>query len=396
MGFIIEIVKNSVFKTINLRGVFNMAKKIMKTPKTKKEEIFPVKNYHYIEIYVGNAKQAAYYYAKAFGFKLIAYKGLETGSRELVSYVLEQGDIRLVLTGTLSDSTSVAEFIKKHGEGVKDIALLVKDLEKTYAGAIERGGIAIQEPWVEEDENGKVKKAIIGTYGDTIHTLVENIDYKGPFLPGFKVYEDWIKAPSSGLIGVDHIVGNVEVMDEWTNYYANVFGFSVLKHFDDEDISTEYSALMSKVMTNGTGRIKFPINEPAEGKRKSQIQEYLDYYKGPGVQHLALLTNDIITTVTKLREYGVEFLSTPDTYYEDLANRVGDIDEDVKKLQELNILVDRDDEGYLLQIFTKPLVDRPTLFIEIIQRKGALGFGDGNFKALFESIEREQALRGNI
>lgn len=373
-----------------------MSENVITTLKKKKEEVFPVKSVHYVEIYTGNAKQAAYFYANAFGFKLVAYKGLETGSRDRVSYVMEQGAIRLILTGTLSDTTDVAKFIKKHGEGVKDIALLVKDLEKTYAGAIERGGIAIREPWVEEDEKGKVRKAIIGTYGDTIHTLVEPIDYKGVFLPGYEARENNFTAMPTGLIGVDHLVGNVEVMEEWTSYYEKVFGFNVLKHFDDEDISTEYSALMSKVMMNGTGRIKFPINEPAEGKRKSQIQEYLEYYNGPGVQHLALLTNDIISTIAALKENGVEFLSTPDTYYEDLANRVGDIDEDVKKLQELSILVDRDDEGYLLQIFTKPLVDRPTLFIEIIQRKGALGFGDGNFKALFESIEREQELRGNI
>lgn len=373
-----------------------MGEKMVTAPKAKKEELFPVKNVHYVEIYTGNAKQAAYYYAKSFGFKLVAYRGLETGTRDRVSYVMEQGTIRLILTGTLSDSTDIAAFIKTHGEGVKDIALLVKDLEKTYAGAIERGGIAIREPWVEEDKNGKVRKAIIGTYGDTIHTLVEPMDYKGVFMPGFEAREDILASRPTGLIGVDHLVGNVEVMEEWTNYYEKVFGFTVLKHFDDEDISTEYSALMSKVMMNGTGRIKFPINEPAEGKRKSQIQEYLDYYNGPGVQHLALLTNDIIGTVAALRENGVEFLATPGTYYEDLANRVGDIDEDVKRLQELNILVDRDDEGYLLQIFTKPLVDRPTMFIEIIQRKGALGFGDGNFKALFESIEREQELRGNI
>jgi 4-hydroxyphenylpyruvate dioxygenase len=373
-----------------------MSEKIIGTSKTKKEELFPVKNVHYVEIYTGNAKQTAYYYAKAFGFKLVAYRGLETGTRDRVSYVMEQGKIRLVLTGTLSDNTDVATFVRNHGEGVKDIALLVKDLEKTYAGAIERGGIAIKDPWVEEDKNGKVKKAIIGTYGDTIHTLVEPIDYNGVFMPGYQAREDSFRAKSTGLVGVDHLVGNVEVMEEWVNYYEKVFGFNVLKHFDDEDISTEYSALMSKVMMNGTGRIKFPINEPAEGKRKSQIQEYLDYYKGPGVQHLALLTNDIIGTVSALKDNGVEFLFTPGTYYEDLANRVGDIDEDVKRLQDLNILVDRDDEGYLLQIFTKPIVDRPTLFIEIIQRKGALGFGDGNFKALFESIEREQELRGNI
>ena len=373
-----------------------MTEKVTATIKTKKQEIFPVKNIHHIELYTGNAKQAAFYYAKAFGFKITAYKGLETGCRDRVSYVLEQGAIRLVLTGSLSDNTEIAQFVKKHGEGAKDISLLVKELDKTYYEAIERGGIAIKEPWIEEDENGKVKKAVIGTYGDTVHTIIEPIDYRGPFLPGFEAYEDFYQSASTGLVGVDHVVGNVEDMEEWTNYYEKVFGFSVLKHFDDDDISTEYSALMSKVMTSGTGRIKFPINEPAEGKRKSQIEEYLDFYKGAGVQHIALLTNDIISTVAKLKENGVEFLTTPNTYYEELASRVGEIDEDVKKIQDLNILVDRDDEGYLLQIFTKPLVDRPTLFIEIIQRKGALGFGDGNFKALFESIEREQERRGNI
>jgi len=373
-----------------------MIEKVTATIKTKKQEIFPVKNIHHIELYTGNAKQAAFYYAKAFGFKITAYKGLETGCRDRVSYVLEQGAIRLVLTGSLSDNTEIAQFVKKHGEGAKDISLLVKELDKTYYEAIERGGIAIKEPWIEEDENGKVKKAVIGTYGDTVHTIIEPIDYRGPFLPGFEAYEDFYQSASTGLVGVDHVVGNVEDMEEWTNYYEKVFGFSVLKHFDDDDISTEYSALMSKVMTSGTGRIKFPINEPAEGKRKSQIEEYLDFYKGAGVQHIALLTNDIISTVAKLKENGVEFLTTPNTYYEELASRVGEIDEDVKKIQDLNILVDRDDEGYLLQIFTKPLVDRPTLFIEIIQRKGALGFGDGNFKALFESIEREQERRGNI
>lgn len=373
-----------------------MAEKMMMKSRVKKEEIFPVKSVHYVEIYTGNAKQSSYYFASAFGFKLVAYKGLETGSRDRVSYVMEQGAIRLVITGSLSDDTDVAAFVKTHGDGIKDIALAVKDLDKTYAGAIERGGIAIREPWVEEDQNGRVKKAVIGTYGDTIHTLVEAVDYKGVFMPSFEPREDRQSIEPSGLIGVDHLVGNVEVMEEWVSYYENVFGFNVLKHFDDEDISTEYSALMSKVMMNGTGRIKFPINEPAEGKRKSQIQEYLDFYKGPGVQHLALLTNDIIATIAALKENGVEFLQTPDTYYEELADRVGDIDEDVKRLQELNILVDRDDEGYLLQIFTKPIVDRPTLFIEIIQRKGALGFGEGNFKALFQSIEREQELRGNM
>ncbi|MCM3771429.1 MULTISPECIES: 4-hydroxyphenylpyruvate dioxygenase [Priestia] len=373
-----------------------MSEKVLETKKTKKEEIFPVQSIHHLELYVGNAKQAAYYYSNAFGFKIKAYRGLETGCRDRVSYVLEQGAIRLVVTGSLEESTDIAAFVKLHGEGTKDIALKVSDIEKTYKGAVERGAIAIREPWSEEDENGIVKKAIIGTYGDTVHTLVETVNYKGSFLPGYQSYELETGTSSTGIIGIDHIVGNVEIMDEWTTYYEKVFGFNVLKHFDDENISTEYSALMSKVMMNGTGRIKFPINEPAEGKRKSQIQEYLDFYKGPGVQHLALLTNDIIKTVKALKDNGVEFLDTPATYYEELSERVGKIDEDLQKLQELSILVDRDDEGYLLQIFTKPIVDRPTLFIEIIQRKGALGFGDGNFKALFESIEREQERRGNI
>ncbi|WP_413375941.1 4-hydroxyphenylpyruvate dioxygenase [Alkalihalobacillus sp. 1P02AB] len=373
-----------------------MENKVMGKAEQLTEDIFPVESFHHLEIYVGNAKQSAYYFCQAFGFQIKAYRGLETGSREVVSYVLEQGAIRLILSGSLTANHEVSEFVKLHGEGVKDIALKVSDVDKAYYGAIERGGIAIKEPWIDKDESGYVKKAIIGTYGDTVHTLVEYGDYQGLFLPGYQPYEGPNFSKPSGIVGIDHVVGNVERMEEWTNYYEKVFGFNVLKHFDDEDISTEYSALMSKVMMNGTGRIKFPINEPAEGKRKSQIEEYLDFYNGPGVQHLAVLTNDVIATVKTLRENGVEFLQTPDTYYEDLIARVGDIDEDVKKLQELNILVDRDDEGYLLQIFTKPIVDRPTLFIEIIQRKGARGFGEGNFKALFESIEREQERRGNI
>ncbi|MCT8139211.1 4-hydroxyphenylpyruvate dioxygenase [Anaerobacillus sp. CMMVII] len=366
------------------------------TNTSNKENSFEVESFHHMEIYTGNAKQSAYFFCNAFGFQIKAYRGLETGCRDRVSYVLEQGDIRLVITGSLSDQTDISSFVKLHGDGGKDIALKVANVDEAYHGAIARGGIAIQPPWTESDEYGSVKKAIIGTYGDTIHTLLEVQDYQGAFLPGFQAYEGTNHSTTTGLIGIDHVVGNVESMEEWTTYYEKVFGFTVLKHFDDDDISTEYSALMSKVMMNGTGRIKFPINEPAEGKRKSQIQEYLDFYNGPGVQHMALLTNDIISTIKALRENGVEFLPTPETYYEDLSARVGDIDEDVKKLKELSILVDRDDEGYLLQIFTKPIVDRPTLFIEIIQRKGARGFGEGNFKALFESIEREQERRGNI
>jgi 4-hydroxyphenylpyruvate dioxygenase len=359
------------------------------------EEIFPVKEVDYLEIYTGNAKQASHFFCTAFGFKPVAYSGLETGNRETVSYVLQQRKIRLVITGSLNESSRIATFVKKHGDGVKDIALTVEDVEKAYTGAVKRGAVAIIPPFELKDEHGSVKKAVIGTYGDTIHTLVERKNYKGIFMPGFQKHEMSIPIEDAGFIGVDHVVGNVERMEEWVEYYANVMGFTEMKHFTDKDITTEYSALMSKVMHNG-GRIKFPINEPAVGKRKSQIQEYLEFYNGPGVQHLAILTEDIISTVTTLRKNGVEFLSTPDSYYEALSERVGKIDEEIAKLKELSILVDRDDEGYLLQIFTKPIVDRPTLFIEVIQRKGARGFGEGNFKALFESIEREQERRGNL
>ncbi|UHA73135.1 4-hydroxyphenylpyruvate dioxygenase [Paenibacillus sp. 481] len=359
------------------------------------QEVFPIQDIDYIELYVGNAKQAAHYYASAFGFRPVAYAGLETGNREQVSYMLEQNKIRFVITGSLSDHHPIAEFTKKHGDGVKDVALRVDNVEKAYNDALSRGGIGIMAPAVYSDEHGTVTKAIIGTYGDTIHTLIERDAYSGLFLPGYQAIDSVTSCPTAGLVGVDHVVGNVEHMEEWVAYYENVMGFKQMIHFDDEDISTEYSALMSKVMYNG-GRIKFPINEPATAKRKSQIQEYLEYYNGAGVQHLALLTNDIVATVKQLRANGVEFLNTPDSYYDMLTERVGRIDEDIDKLKELKILVDRDDEGYLLQIFTKPLVDRPTLFFEIIQRKGAIGFGEGNFKALFESIEREQERRGNL
>ncbi len=361
----------------------------------KQEDFFPVRDVDYLELYVGNAKQACYYFATAFGFRPVAYSGLETGNRERVSYVLQQKSIRLVVSGALGQDNRIAEFVKKHGDGVKDVALLVDDVEKAYEEGVKRGAIALVPPTELSDEHGIVKKAVIGTYGDTIHSLIERRNYKGVFLPGYQAIDLAIPYEETGLIGVDHVVGNVESMEEWVSYYENVMGFKQMIHFDDEDISTEYSALMSKVMTNGS-RIKFPINEPAEGKRKSQIQEYLEFYNGAGVQHLALLTNDIVKTVSKLRENGVEFLDTPDSYYEELTARVGKIDEDIEKLKELKILVDRDDEGYLLQIFTKPIVDRPTLFIEIIQRKGSKGFGEGNFKALFEAIEREQARRGNL
>jgi len=358
-------------------------------------DFFPIENVDHFELYTGNAKQATHYFCKSFGFELIGYKGPETGTKETVSYLLKQNKIYFVISSSLFSDHEISNFVQLHGDGVKDIALEVEDVEQAYKTAIERGAINIMPPKIYEDEHGYVKKAIIGTYGDTQHSLIERKNYNGLFFPGFKPAEMKIPSNSVGLIGVDHVVGNVEKMEEWVSYYENVMGFKQMIHFDDEDISTEYSALMSKVMHKG-GRIKFPINEPANKKGKSQIQEYLDYYNGAGVQHIALLTDDIIETVSKMRENGVEFLYTPDTYYEMLTGRVGKIDEDIEKLRENRILVDRDDEGYLLQIFTKPIVDRPTLFIEIIQRKGAIGFGEGNFKALFESIEREQKRRGNL
>lgn len=358
-------------------------------------DFFPVQGIEYIEIYVGNAKQAAHFLSKGFGFRVTAYAGLETGESEKVSYVLEQNKARFVVSGTLSPNHPIAEHVKKHGDGVKDIAMRIDDVEKAYREAVSRGGIPVMEPREYTDAHGTVNMAVIGTYGDTVHTLIDRSGYKGLFLPKYEPYELGIPHQPTGLIGIDHVVGNVERMEEWVQYYEKIMGFKQMIHFDDKDISTEYSALMSKVMFGG-GRIKFPINEPAVGKRKSQIQEYLDYYHGAGVQHIAILTNDIISTISALRNNGIEFLSTPDSYYEMLTDRVGAIDEEIAKLRELNILVDRDDEGYLLQIFTKPIVDRPTLFMEIIQRKGAVGFGEGNFKALFESIEREQARRGNL
>ncbi len=359
-------------------------------------DFFPIQDWDYVEFYVGNAKQTMHYFTKAFGFKAVAYAGLETGSRDKVSYVLKQNHITFVISGTLAAETPIADFVKLHGDGVKDVALRVEDCEKAFHEAVSRGAKPIMEPTEYSDEFGTIKKATVATYGDNVHSFIERKNYTGPFFPGYVAYESPVQSQSTGLIGIDHIVGNVENMEEWVSYYEKVFGFSVLRHFDDESISTEYSALMSKVMQSGTGRIKFPINEPAEGKRKSQIQEYLEFYNGAGVQHLALLTNDIVETITKLRANGVEFLYVPDTYYEDLKERVGDIDEDIDALKKLNILVDCDDEGYLLQLFSKPIVDRPTLFIEIIQRKGARGFGEGNFKALFESLEREQERRGNL
>ena len=356
----------------------------------------PLKAVHHVEFYVGNAKQAAFYYRKAFGYNQTAYSGLETGDREKASYVLEQGRVRMVFSTPLNGNNELAEHIRRHGDGVKDIAFHVDDAKACYEACIARGAKSAREPETLSDENGSVTKASIFTYGETLHSFISHDDYNGPFLPGF--IEKKVDGEDVGLKYIDHIVGNVELgkMEHWVNFYADVMGFSQIQAFSDEDIATEYSALMSKVMESDNGRIKFPINEPAEGKKKSQIDEYLDFYDGPGVQHVALLTSDIIKTIKKLKENGVEFLEVPDTYYEDLTKRVGAIDEDIEVLRKLKILVDRDDEGYLLQLFTKPVEDRPTVFYEVIQRKGSKGFGIGNFKALFEAIERHQAERGNL
>ena len=361
-------------------------------------DTFPINGTDYIEFWVGNAKQSQLFYRAAFGFRLVAYRGPETGTRDRASYVLEQGKIRLILTTPMGPEGEVAAHVAQHGDGVRDMAFWVDDARDAWAKAVERGATSVQEPTELTDEHGTVVIAAIRTYGDTIHSIVQRSGYNGVFLPGFRPAENPYQPEPVGLKYVDHCVGNVELgqMNHWVEFYSRVLGFYNLLSFDDKTISTEYSALMSKVMSNGNGRIKFPINEPAQGKRKSQIEEYLDFYRGPGVQHIAVATDDIITTVRALKARGVEFLSIPRTYYETVLDRVGTIDEDIAPLAELGILVDRDDEGDLLQIFTKPVQDRPTLFFEIIQRKGAKSFGAGNFKALFESIEREQALRGNL
>ncbi len=352
----------------------------------------------YIELYVGNARQAAHFYRTAFGFTPVAYAGLETGVRDRASYVLEQRKIRLVLTAPLGPEGPIAEHVRLHGDGVKDIALAVDDAREAFDVAVSHGATPVLEPTLIEGQKGSLVKATIQAYGDTVHTFVERHHYHGAFAPRYHAIKDPLAVEPTGLAAIDHVVGNVELgqMDAWVDFYSRVLGFRQLLHFSDDDISTEYSALMSKVVANGTGRIKFPINEPAQGRRKSQIEEYLDYYRGPGAQHLALETGDIIATVRKLHANGVQFLRTPPTYYHELEARVGTIKEDMNALRELGILVDRDDEGYLLQIFTRPLQDRPTVFFEIIQRRGARGFGAGNFKALFEAIEREQAERGNL
>ncbi len=361
-------------------------------------DTFPINGTDYVEFYVGNAKQAAHYYRTAFGYQLIAYRGPETGTRDRASYLLQQNKVRLVLTSALTPDHPVAEHVQRHGDGVRDIALWVDDARDAFARAVKRGAKSAGEPAVLRDDQGEVVIAAIHTYGDTIHSLVERRNYNGPFLPGFRPVESRYNPSPVGLQHVDHCVGNVELgrMNTWVKFYEDVMGFRNLISFDDKDISTEYSSLMSKVVANGNERIKFPINEPAQGKKKSQIDEYLEYYHGPGVQHLAIATDNIIETVTALRDRGVEFLRVPTTYYADLQARVDRIDEPVDALAELGILVDRDPDGYLLQIFTKPVQDRPTVFYEIIQRKGARSFGKGNFKALFEAIEREQAARGNL
>lgn len=362
------------------------------------EDFLPLLGTDFVELYVGNAKQAAYYYQQAWGFQPVAYAGLETGRKDSVSYVLQQDKIRLVLTSPLLPGGAINEHINKHGDGVKVVALWVDDARKSYEETTKRGATSYVEPYVLTDDNGSVVISGIHTYGETVHLFVERKNYSGPFLPGYRTYTPKFTAPSTGLKYIDHMVGNVgwNEMNKWCEFYAKVMGFAQMVSFDDKDISTDYTALMSKVMSNGNGRIKFPINEPAEGKKKSQIEEYIDFYNGAGVQHIAVATDNIIETVTQLRDRGVEFLYVPEVYYDTVLERVGEIDEELEPLKDLGVLIDRDDEGYLLQIFTKPVLDRPTMFFEIIQRKGAQSFGKGNFKALFEAIEREQDLRGTL
>lgn len=362
------------------------------------DDFLPLLGTDYVELYVGNAKQAAHYYKTAFGFQSLAYCGLETGVRDRTSYVVKQDKIRLVLTTPLTSESPISDHIKKHGDGVKVIALWVEDARAAFEATVSRGAVPFMEPVVETDEQGEVVRAGIHTYGDTVHIFVERKNYKGTFLPGYQEWKSEYNPTPTGLKYIDHMVGNVDwgQMNTWAAFYRDVMGFANLISFDDKDISTEYSALMSKVMTNGNGRIKFPINEPAEGKKKSQIEEYIQFYEGPGCQHIAVATDDIVFTVSEMRARGVEFLHVPGTYYDTVGNRVGEIDEDLRRLKDLGIMVDRDDEGYLLQIFTRPVEDRPTMFFEIIQRKGAMSFGKGNFQALFESIEEEQRKRGTL
>ena len=382
---------------INLTGISNYKYSLEKIfPEA--EDFLPLLGTDYVELYVGNAKQAAHFYKTAFGFQSLAYAGLETGVRDRTSYVLQQGKIRLVLTTPLISNSPIADHIKKHGDAVKVIALWVEDARDAFEQTVKRGAKPYMEPSVESDNDGMVVRSGIHTYGDTVHIFVEREEYNGVFLPGYEKWESCYNPTPTGLKYIDHMVGNVDwgQMNHWAKFYNEVMGFANLISFDDKDISTEYSALMSKVMTNGNGRIKFPINEPAKGKKKSQIEEYVDFFEGAGCQHIAVATDDIEFTVGEMRERGVEFLHVPGSYYDTVGERVGTIDEDLNQLKELGIMVDRDDEGYLLQIFTKPVEDRPTMFFEIIQRKGAMSFGKGNFKALFESIEAEQARRGTL
>jgi 4-hydroxyphenylpyruvate dioxygenase len=361
-------------------------------------DVMPLHGIDHLELFVGNATQAAYYYEQAYGFTVTAYRGLETGSRDRVSYVLEQGRIRFVLTGTLTGDDEIGEHHKRHGDGVHVVALSVPDAAAAYEHAVANGARGIETPYECSDEHGTARLSSVATYGETRHRFVDRSEYRGAFLPGFERRADYDRNADGLFVGIDHVVGNVELghMNEWVHYYERVFGMTELIHFSDEEISTEYSALMSKVVTDGSGKVKFPINEPAQGKRKSQIEEYLDFYRGPGVQHIALTTTDIVKCVDELNRRGVGFLSIPEAYYADVPERIGEIDEDIADLRRLGILVDRDEEGYLLQVFGKPLGDRPTMFFEVIERHGARGFGDGNFKALFEALEREQDRRGNL
>ncbi len=364
------------------------------------KDFLPLKRIDHLEFYVGNAKQSSFFYQYVLGFNLTGYSGLETGNREKASYLLEQGKIRFVLSSPLTDDSFLAEHHKKHGDGVRDIAMEVDDAAKSYYETTSRGAKGVLEPTEMKDEHGVIIKSSIQTYGDTIHSFIERKNYIGSFMPGFMNAESKgaKNIKDTGLKSVDHIVGNVELgtMNDWVKFYAHTMGFNQLISFDDKDISTDYTALMSKVMQNGSGKIKFPINEPAKGKKKSQIEEYLDFYKSAGAQHIAMSTGNILETVNELKNRGLEFLTVPTTYYRELEGRIGKIDENISDLEKLGILVDRDEDGYLLQIFSKPIEDRPTVFFEIIQRKGARSFGKGNFKALFEAIEREQELRGTL
>ena len=363
---------------------------------TQHDDSFPIQGIDHIHFYVGNAKQSAHYY-RSLGFAPVAFRGLETGTRDHVSWCVQQGDIRLVFTGALGPESPIADHVKTHGDGVHDVALRVPDVEEAFRVAVSRGATVIREPEVHEDEHGKIQRATIATYGETVHSLIGRNEYSGPFFPGFQAVEA-DGAVDAGLKSVDHVVGNVELgkMNEWVSFYERIMGFTELRHFSDEEISTEYSALMSKVVWDGEGKIKLPINEPAEGKNKSQIEEYLEYYRTPGVQHIAMTTEDIVSTVDRMRSRGIEFLRVPGTYYEDVKVRIPEIADKIDGLQRNGILADKDEDGYLLQIFTRPVQDRPTVFYEVIERHGAKGFGAGNFKALFEAIEREQAARGNL